>query len=109
MPRPLLSVVVLFIPFAAGCGTTRVTDTLRTATEQLLISKAVDEAVATLDFRPLAGKPVFFDSTFLDGTVDQRYLVSSIRQHLLSSGALLQEERAKATYVVEARAGAVGT
>ena len=30
----------------AGCGTTRVTDTSRTASEMLLVSQAVDEAVA---------------------------------------------------------------
>src|SRR5262249_31136749 len=31
------------------------------------------------------------------------------RQHLLASGCLLQDDRARATYVVEARSGAVGT
>lgn len=92
-----------------GCGTTRVTDTARTATEQLLISKAIDESVASVDFRPLAGKSVYFDPQYLEGVPDKGYLISSFRQHLLASGALLQEERSKATYVVEARAGAVGT
>lgn len=92
-----------------GCGTTRVTDTARTATEQMLIAKAIDETVAALDFRPLAGKPVYFDAQYLDGVPDRAYLISSIRQQLLASGALLQEERGRATYVVEARAGVVGT
>jgi len=93
----------------AGCGTTRVTDTQRTATEQLLVSDAVDQAVSQLDFRVLAGRSVYFDSQYLQGSVDHGYLVSSLRQHLLACGCLLQEERAKAVYVVEARAGAVGT
>ncbi len=93
----------------AGCGTTRMTDTQRTATEQLLVSNAVDQAVTQFDFRNLAGKPVFFDAQYLDGVVDRGYLVSSIRQHLLASGCLLQEERVKADYVVEARSGGVGT
>lgn len=92
-----------------GCGTTRVTDTTRTATEQLVVSDAVDQAVSRLDFRMLAGKPVFFDPQYLDGTVDKGYVVSTIRQQLLASGCLLLEDRAKATYVVEARAGGVGT
>jgi hypothetical protein len=93
----------------AGCGTTRMTDTQRTATEQLLVSNAVDQAVSQLDFKHLAGKPVFFDAQYLDGVVDRGYLISSLRQHLLASGCLLQEERAKADYVVEARSGGVGT
>src|SRR5262249_52277377 len=35
--------------------------------------------------------------------------ISSLRQHLLAYGCLLQEERKNANYIVEARAGAVGT
>jgi hypothetical protein len=93
-----------------GCGTTRSTDTPRSATEQLLVSKAVDETVGEMDFRCLAGKTVFFDAQYLDTTVvDRNYLISSLRQHLLASGALLQEDRTKATYVVEARSGGIGT
>lgn len=92
-----------------ACGTTRVTDTSRSATEQLLISQAVDEAVSQIDFRVLAGRKVFFDPQCLDKTVDAGYVISSLRQQLLAHGALLQEERAKATIVVEARAGGIGT
>jgi hypothetical protein len=94
---------------AVGCGTTRVTDTQRTATEQLLVSNAVDQAVSQLDFRILAGKPVYFDPQYLVGSIDRGYVVSSLRQHLLASGCILQEDRAQATYVVEARSGGIGT
>ena len=92
-----------------GCGTTRMTDTQRTATEQLLISDAIDKAVSQIDLRPLTGKPVYFDPQYLDGAVDRGYLVSCLRQHLLASGCVLLEDRAKAAYVVEARSGGVGT
>jgi hypothetical protein len=101
--------VVLAVAVLAGCGTTRVTDSQRTATEQLLVSSAVDEAVSEINVRPLAGKAVFLDVQYLDGTVDKGYVISSLRQHLLANGCLLQEDRSKATYVVEARAGGVGT
>jgi hypothetical protein len=98
-----------FLALALGCGTTRMTDTQRTATEQLLVSSAVDQAVAGLDLHCLAGKSVFLDTQYLDGVVDRGYLVSSLRQQLLDAGCLLQEERARATYVVEARSGGIGT
>ncbi len=94
---------------AVGCGTTRMTDTQRTATEQLLISNAVDKAVSQLDFRVLAGKKVYFDPQYLDGSVDRGYVISSLRQHLLACGCILQEDRSKAMYVVEARSGGIGT
>lgn len=92
-----------------GCGTTRVTDTTRTASEMLLVSQAVDEAIAKFDFSPLAGKSVFLETQFLDGVVDKGYVVSTLRQQLLAHGAMLLEDRTKAQYVVEARSGGVGT
>jgi len=101
--------ILVMVALASGCGTTRMTDTQRTATEQLLVSHAVDGAVSHLDFSALAGKTVFFDAQYLDGTVDRGYVVSSLRQHLLANGCLLQEDRTKATYVVEARSGGIGT
>ena len=101
---------VLFVcALMVGCGTTRFTDTSRTATEMLLISKAVDDTLANIDFHPLTGKTVYLEEKYLDGVQDRQYLISALRQHLLASGALLQEERKVATYVVEPRAGAVAT
>lgn len=93
----------------AGCGTTRTSNTLRTATEQLLISDAIDRAVQLVDFSPLAGKEVFFDERQLYDVVDDSYLISSLRQHLLASGCILKDKREEATFVVEPRAGAIGT
>lgn len=92
-----------------GCGTTRMTDTTRSATEMLLVSQAIDRSVNQLDFTGLARKPVFFEEKVLDGVTDKHYLASSLRAKMLADGCLLVEDKAKATYVVEARAGCVGT
>jgi len=92
-----------------GCGTTRWSDTSRTATEQLLISDAVDRAISDFDFSLLAGRDVFFDSSYLAGVTDEKYIVSSLRQHLLASGCILREDRDESEFVVEARSGGVGT
>ncbi|HUY89601.1 MAG TPA: DUF6655 family protein [Pirellulales bacterium] len=94
---------------AAGCGTTKWSDTPRTATEQLLISTAVDRAIDNMNFKPLAGKDVYLDTAFLEGITDKNYLISSLRQHMLAQGCVLAPSKELATYVVEARAGAVGT
>src|SRR4051794_18237729 len=107
--RRLGACLALFTVGLAGCGTTRMTDTQRAASEMLLVSQAIDNAVGELDFAPLDGKTVFLDVQYLDGTVDKGYLVSSLRQHLLAHGAMLMEERTKAQYVVEPRSGAIGT
>lgn len=92
-----------------GCGTTRWSDTPRTATEQLLLSTAIDKSINRLDFGVLADKRVYFDPQYLQGTIDERYVVSALRQHLLASGCTLCEDRGDADYVVEARSGVVGT
>jgi len=94
---------------ANGCGTTRWTDTPRTATEQLLLSDAIDRAIDSFDFTALDGKRVFFDPRYLQSIVDERYVIATMRQHLLASGCTLCERVEEADYVVEARAGAVGT
>jgi hypothetical protein len=102
--------VFFVIQLLCGCGTTRTTDTARAATEMLLVSQAVDHAVAKIDFTPLSGQTVFLDTVALDKqSSDCGYLISVVRQQLLAAGALLQEERFRAIYVVEIRSGAVGT
>ncbi|MCA9246652.1 MAG: hypothetical protein KDA42_06035, partial [Planctomycetales bacterium] len=45
----------------SGCGTTR----QNSATEQLLLSDAVDRSVARIDFAPLTGKKVYLDTQYV--------------------------------------------
>lgn len=84
-------------------------DTLRTGTEQILLSAAIDRSINEIDFSVLNGKDVYFDPQYLKGVSDEGYIVSSLRQKLLAEGVFLKATRDDATYVVEARAGAVGT
>lgn len=102
------AILLLAFP-AVGCGTTRWTDTSRTATEQLLISDAIDRSVSRIDFHVLQGQTIYLDTAFLNGVVDKEYLVSTLRQHMLASGCTLKAKKEEADFVVEARAGAVGT
>ena len=103
------ALILVFTILAGGCGTTRMSDTLRTGTEQILLSAAIDRSISEMDFSALNGKDVFFDPQYLKGVSDEGYIVSSIRQRLLAEGVFLKAVRDEATYVVEARAGAIGT
>ncbi len=94
---------------ASGCGTNKVSGTTRTATEQLLLTSAWDDALRRVDFRPLTGVPVYFDPQYLTSTIDQGWMVSSIRQAMLSQGVLLRPKAEQAQWVVEARVGTYGT
>lgn len=91
-----------------GCGTVKTSGTARTATEQLLLTNAWDSALEKVDFRQLAGVPVFLDATNVTA-VDQGWVVSSLRQAMLTQGVLLRQKAEQAQWVVEARVGAYGT
>ena len=99
---------VLFAAVVAGCGTVKTSNTARTGTEQILLTNAWDTALQKVDFRPLTGVPVFLDTSNVNA-VDQGWVVSSLRQSLLSQGVLLRQKAEQAQWVVEARVGAYGT
>ena len=73
------------------------------------MSSAIDKAINEINFQPLAGKEVFLDSDRLSGFVDQNYVVGTLRQALFSNGVILKPDRASAKYIIEARAGVLGT
>ncbi|MDB4766406.1 hypothetical protein OAG71_01825 [bacterium] len=93
-----------------GCGTT----TNRVATEQLLVSNAIDEAVAQIDFSGLAGSKVYLDDTYLKddkkaGIVNTNYVTSSLRQQLTAAGCQIFDSEKDVDIIVEPRIGAMGT
>jgi hypothetical protein len=100
----------LFGSGLAGCGTVLQNG----ATEQLLASDAVDSAVSSIDFRPLSGQKVFFETRYVQnlktiGFVSAEYIISSLRQAMVGSGVLLQDTAAQADLIVEARIGTLGS
>lgn len=106
---PCRALLVAMAALTAGCGTTK----RHTATEQLLISDAVDRSIARIDFTPLAGQSVYFDSQYIKnhdgvGFVNSNYVVSALRQQLLAAGCRLEESADDAEYIVEARMGTLG-
>jgi hypothetical protein len=75
----------------------------------MLISNAIDRAVQSIDLKTLSGQSVFLDDSRLGEVVDRNYLISTLRQHLLANGCRLRDQKDQADFIVEARAGAVGT
>jgi hypothetical protein len=109
MSTPFRALLLCLAALLTGCGTTK----KHTATEQLLISDAVDRSIARINFAPLAGQTVYFDTQFIKnyegmGFVNSNYVVSALRQQMLSAGCRLQETAEDAEYIVEARMGTLG-
>lgn len=115
-----LAILMLLAVAAIGCGATK----NRVATEQLLVSDAVDRAIAHIDYSGLAGQKVFLDTKHIQhirvqaptnlgpgsaSIVDCNYITSSVRQQLFAAGVLVQEDVKDADYIVEVRCGAIGS
>ena len=99
---------LIFCALVSGCAKSNMSATARTATEQLLLSNAVDQSLSRVSFDSFRGHKVFLDDKFLE-SVDKTYVVGSIRHRLLQSGASLSPDAASADVVLEARSGALGT
>ena len=97
---------------ATGCATIRVTDPPRTATEQFLLTGAVEAAVEQLSADALRDRIVYIDSTYLTSAwqtaPELSFLIGDFRSKLLKGGARLVASREKAQIVIELRSPGVG-
>lgn len=91
-----------------GCASARTSNTARTATEQVLLSSAIDRALTNVSFEQLRSQKVFLDDKYLEA-VDKGYLVGTLRHRALAAGALLAKSADEADVVIEVRSGGVGT
>src|ERR1700712_3018124 len=99
----MLLFVCLFTCIGGGCASIRVTDPARSATEQYLMSQAVEKAVAQLSVDALRGRVGFVDPQFLPNTQDRAksdnllyqknqeflFLTAEVRNRLLATGVRL--------------------
>ena len=101
--------LALLLGSAAGCiNKQRMTEPTRSVGEQLLLSTSIDRALSELDLEAihrLRGLKVFISEIYLD-TVDQKYLLGSLRNLLFSNGVMVVDDIKKAQMIVEVRSGA---
>lgn len=108
-PAPVVLAAALAAISFSGCGKT----IQRAATEQLVLSDAVDESIASIDFTPLSGAACFLDSSELKTVkltqvVNSSYVISALRNQLAAAGCRLVEDRKDADIVLEPRLGTLG-
>lgn len=93
---------------AAGCATTKSSDTARTGIEQMLISSATDQALDKVNLAPVRHAKVYVETKYLD-CVDKNYIIVALHQRLMRNGSTLVEKPEEAQVIVEVASGAVGT
>jgi hypothetical protein len=116
--KSVQTLFLIAVVFLSGCGATK----SFTATEQLLMSDAVDSTLTKMDFRALSGHKVYLDTTYLVNAgkvipgvampvnlINSDYVISGLRQQLTAAGCMLVDTREAADIICEARCGALGT
>ncbi|HXD00632.1 MAG TPA: DUF6655 family protein [Verrucomicrobiae bacterium] len=89
-----------------GCYTYRVSETPRTATEQLLLSRAAEQAMKGVDVNWLQGKKIFVEDKYFE-SYDKGYAVGVLRERFSRYGALLTSTNDKADVIVEIQSGSL--
>jgi hypothetical protein len=106
----LLAAALLPALALEGCAAERSSEPKSTATEQLLISTAIDHVIDQLKPSVPGGTKVFVDSQYFDTTPSDeilypKYAIGAVRDRLLKQGAHLVDDRRDADIVVEPRTG----
>ncbi|MBU1348221.1 MAG: hypothetical protein KKA16_14875 [Alphaproteobacteria bacterium] len=89
-----------------ACASTTESNTGRTATEQLLMSRAADQAVDGLRLPIPPGSRVYVEGRYFQGE-GSNYAQSAVRQALSEAGFALADDRNQADAIFELRAGAL--
>jgi hypothetical protein len=108
MPHSLKGIAALIAVSALSTACTDVKESLpsRTATEQLLISSAADNAANRLKLELPPGKKAFVDVSNFEGS-DAKYAASAIKESFLRQGIHLVSEKNDSDTIIEIRLGAL--
>ena len=102
-----ISLLAIVLLSSLGCSSRLVTNTPRSAIEQLLLSGAVDKALLKVEDPDFTDKTAFLDFTNLKA-YDQEYIKVATRARIAKLGATLVADADKADYVVEVASGGLG-
>ncbi|NIA21094.1 MAG: hypothetical protein GWP05_03775 [Anaerolineaceae bacterium] len=91
-----------------GCTSRLVSNTPRTAIEQLLLSGAVDKVMERIDLPQLSGKTVYLDFSNLQA-YDVHYIRAAARARFAEMGCRLVDAAEGADFVAEISSGGLGT
>ncbi|MHC4716922.1 MAG: DUF6655 family protein, partial [Planctomycetota bacterium] len=90
-----------------GCSSRTLSNTPRSAIEQMLLSGAVDKAMAKLDLPEVADRNVFIDFSNLK-SYDVEYVRAATRARICGLGATLVDKADDADLVAEVSSGGLG-
>ena len=94
---------------AAGCADPNITNTSRSAIEQMLLSSVVERSIGSVNVEEFKGKKVWMDYANLATQVDKAYVQGFVELHFSQSGAIVLKDEKEAEVIVQVISGALAT
>lgn len=103
--------LILLTLIISSCATQTVTNTKRSAREELILSTSVDDALYDCGMILDDKAKVFLDvsNLKLDDALEQSYLIGAIRSFIGSTGAIIVEKKEDSQIIFELYSGALAT
>ena len=106
-PVMLCALTVAFV--FSGCTSPRITETGRSAVEQMLLSGVVDLGLGNADFSEFAGKKAFVDYDYLAPQVDKPYVQGVFEKQLAKNGLIVSRDVKDADITIQILCGVLAT
>ncbi|KPJ64292.1 MAG: hypothetical protein AMJ45_06095 [Syntrophobacter sp. DG_60] len=101
--------LIFILFFLSSCTSTRyITHTKRSGVEQLLVTKAIDRAVAKIDNLHISGSRIFFEIASL-APEEEAYLKKALTHWFLENGAIMVDDRNEADLIASVLVKCVST
>jgi hypothetical protein len=107
IPAILCGIVTMLV--LSGCNSPRITETGRSAVEQLLLSGVVDLGLGRADFTAFAGKKAFVEYDYLAPQVDKPYVQGVFEKQLARNGVIVIRDAKDADILVQIVCGTLAT
>ena len=107
VPVMLCALAAAFV--FSGCTSPRITETGRSAVEQMLLSGVVDLGLGRADFSEFAGKKAFIEYDYLAPQVDKPYVQGVFEKQLAKNGVIVSRDAKDSDILVQIICGVLAT
>ena len=107
VPVMLCALAATFV--FSGCTSPRVTETGRSAVEQMLLSGVVDLGLGRADFSEFAGKKAFIEYDYLAPQIDKPYVQGVFEKQLAKNGVIVSRDAKESDILVQIICGVLAT
>lgn len=106
----ILSYSFITMIYMTACSSPNITNTKRSAVEQLLLCAAIEQGISKADFSLYSNKVVKMDYTNLDPQVDKHLIVFYTESHLRNYGVIIStDNKPDPEFIIKVGCGVLAT